>query len=74
MTELYHDLNSQDLPPFFEEHLDDFMGNEAAGKEGWLRKYLSWEHPELKGDVSTSEARYEKSCLTSRPMTMFLVL
>jgi len=28
------------------------MGNEASGKEGWLRKYLSWERPELKGDVS----------------------
>jgi exportin-2 (importin alpha re-exporter) len=53
LTELFHDLNSQDLPPFFEEHLDDFMGNEASGKEGWLRKYLSWERPELKGDVSS---------------------
>ena len=55
LTELFHDLNSQDLPPFFEEHLDDFMGNEAAGKEGWLRKYLSWERAELKGDVSLKE-------------------
>jgi exportin-2 (importin alpha re-exporter) len=54
LTELFHDLNSQDLPPFFEEHLDDFMGNDAAGKEGWLRKYLSWERAELKGDVSGS--------------------
>lgn len=58
LTELFHDLNSQDLPPFFEEHLDDFMGNEAAGKEGWLRKYLSWERPELKGDVCPIE-RYQ---------------
>ena len=54
MTELFHDLSSQDLPPFFEEHIDDFMGNDAAGKEGWLRKYLSWERPELKGDVSST--------------------
>jgi exportin-2 (importin alpha re-exporter) len=66
LTELFHDLNSQDLPPFFEEHLDDFMGNEATGKEGWLRKYLSWERPELKGDVSDNL----EFPLTSRTMMM----
>lgn len=50
LTQLFHDLVSQDLPPFFEERLSDFMG--GNGKEGWLKKYLSWERPELKGDVS----------------------
>ncbi|KAK1926751.1 putative importin-alpha export receptor [Papiliotrema laurentii] len=50
LTQLFHDLVSQDLPPFFEERLGDFMGDQASGKEGWLRKYLSWERAELKGD------------------------
>lgn len=68
LTELFHDLNSQDLPPFFEEHMDDFMGNDAAGKEGWLRKYLSWERAELKRDVRTSDFYH----LTYRPTTMYL--
>ncbi|RXK37557.1 importin-alpha export receptor [Tremella mesenterica] len=48
LVQLFHDLSSQDLPPFFEDHLGEFMGDEAH--EGWLLKYLSWERPELKGD------------------------
>lgn len=66
MVELFHDLSAQDLPPFIEDHMRDFMG--GGGKEGWLRKYLSWETPELKGDVS----RLAESCwtlLTLRRMT-----
>ncbi|WWC86346.1 uncharacterized protein L201_001219 [Kwoniella dendrophila CBS 6074] len=42
LIQLFHDLSSQDLPPFFEDHMDEFMG--------WLRKYLDWERDELKGD------------------------
>ncbi|OCF55372.1 importin-alpha export receptor [Kwoniella mangroviensis CBS 10435] len=42
LVQLFHDLSSQDLPPFFEDHMDEFMG--------WLRKYLDWEREELKGD------------------------
>ncbi|WRT64247.1 uncharacterized protein IL334_001178 [Kwoniella shivajii] len=42
LVQLFHDLSSQDLPPFFEDHMDEFMG--------WLRKYLDWERDELKGD------------------------
>jgi len=61
LTQLYYDLNSQDLAPFFEEHLGDFMGDPASGKQGWLRKYLDWERPELKGDVSGS-ARQVPEC------------
>ena len=53
LTELFHDLSSQDLPPFFEDHLNEFMGAEGQGATGgWLLKYLSWEREELKGDVS----------------------
>ena len=52
LIQLFHDLSSQDLPPFFEENMGSFMGD--GQKEGWLRKYLSWERDELKGDVSLS--------------------
>jgi len=52
LTQLFYDLNCQDLAPFFEEHMADFMGDKSSGKEGWLRKYLSWSAPELQGDVS----------------------
>ncbi|BEJ11174.1 hypothetical protein CspHIS471_0105960 [Cutaneotrichosporon sp. HIS471] len=42
LIQLFHDLSSQDLPPFIEDHMSQYMG--------WLLKYLSWERPELKGD------------------------
>ncbi|WVQ82556.1 hypothetical protein IAT38_004685 [Cryptococcus sp. DSM 104549] len=47
LVQLFHDLSSQDLPPFFEDHMEEFMG---GAQQGWLRKYLDWEVPELKGD------------------------
>ena len=55
LIQLFHDLSSQDLPPFFEENLNTFMGDPSVGNggDGWLRKYLSWERDELKGDVSS---------------------
>ena len=52
LIQLFHDLSAQDLPPFFEENMAVFMGDPGQGKEGWLRKYLSWERGEIKGDVS----------------------
>ncbi|KAL7424789.1 importin-alpha export receptor [Cryptotrichosporon argae] len=48
LIQLFHDLSSQDLPPFFEDHMSSFMGDDAT--EGWLKKYLSWEREELRGD------------------------
>jgi exportin-2 (importin alpha re-exporter) len=53
LVQLFQDLSSQDLPPYFEEHLTVFMGTADGSEQGWLRKYLSWERTELKGDVST---------------------
>ncbi|WVN85455.1 uncharacterized protein L203_100601 [Cryptococcus depauperatus CBS 7841] len=47
LIQLFHDLSSQDLPPFFEDHMSEFMGGDQPG---WLRKYLDWETEELKGD------------------------
>jgi len=61
LTQLFYDLNSQDLAPFFEEHLSDFTGDPAAGKQGWLRKYLDWERPELKGDVSEDRLPWDRT-------------
>jgi len=54
LVQLFHDLSSQDLPPFFEENMSVFMRDASVGDggDGWLRKYLSWERAELKGDVS----------------------
>ncbi|WVR05966.1 hypothetical protein IAU60_002994 [Kwoniella sp. DSM 27419] len=48
LVQLFHDLSSQDLPPYFEDHMSDFMG--GGEQQGWLRKYLDWERDELKGD------------------------
>ncbi|MBW0489032.1 hypothetical protein O181_028747 [Austropuccinia psidii MF-1] len=39
MIQIYHDLNSQDIPEFFEDHLEEFMN--------LLHKYLTWEIPYL---------------------------
>jgi exportin-2 (importin alpha re-exporter) len=59
LIELFHDLSSQDLPPFFEENLNTFMGTPGGdASDGWLRKYLSWEREELKGDVSVEGVGY----------------
>jgi hypothetical protein len=52
LVQLFQDLSSQDLPPYFEDNLTVFMGTADGSQEGWLRKYLSWERAELKGDVS----------------------
>ena len=52
LIELLHDLNCQDLAPFFEENTVLFMGSEDGSQQGFLRKYLAWERAELKGDVS----------------------
>ncbi|TYJ56359.1 hypothetical protein B9479_002907 [Cryptococcus floricola] len=48
LVQLFQDLSSQDLPPFFEDHMAEFMG--GGDQPGWLRKYLDWEAEELKGD------------------------
>ncbi|KAK4688334.1 exportin-2 (importin alpha re-exporter), partial [Tremellales sp. Uapishka_1] len=50
LLQIFQDLSCQDLPPFFEDHMSDYMGDDSKGQEGWLRKYLSWERTELKGD------------------------
>ena len=63
MVQLFHDLSSQDLPPFFEENMTVFMGDPSIGNggDGWLRKYLSWEREDLKGAVSASR-RTDRPC------------
>lgn len=67
LTQLFHDLCSQDLPPFFEDRMGDFMGDAATGKEGWLRKYLSWDKAELRGDVSwQSWEGFQADCIGRR--------
>ncbi|KAI8459413.1 Cse1-domain-containing protein [Phakopsora pachyrhizi] len=39
MIQIYYDLNSQDIPEFFEDNLSEFMN--------LLHKYLTWEIPSL---------------------------
>jgi exportin-2 (importin alpha re-exporter) len=59
LVELYHDLNCQDFPEYFEDHNAEFMGDVALAGSGdpagfgLLGKYLRWELPELMGSVST---------------------
>lgn len=53
LLELYHDLNSQDLPEYFEDCNAVFLGD-GAGAQGLVGKYLRWEKEELMGDVSKS--------------------
>jgi exportin-2 (importin alpha re-exporter) len=60
LLELFHDFTCQDLPQFFEDNLNVFMGDTekasagtTTGEEfGLIGKYLRWEKPELLGDVS----------------------
>lgn len=55
LVELYHDLNCQDFPEFFEDHNVEFMGDANSANPsnpesyGLLGKYLRWEVPELLG-------------------------
>jgi exportin-2 (importin alpha re-exporter) len=48
LIQIFYDLTCQDLPPFIEDNMAQFMGE--GDQPGWLLKYLSWERPELKGD------------------------
>ncbi|KAI5449860.1 importin-alpha export receptor [Naganishia albida] len=58
LLELFHDFTCQDLPEFFEDNLNVFMGDvskasagTATGEEfGLIGKYLRWERPELLGE------------------------
>ena len=56
LIELLYDLNCQDLAPFFEDNSALFLGSEDGSQQGFLRRYLAWERPELKGDVSDPSA------------------
>ncbi|PLW07427.1 hypothetical protein PCASD_22407 [Puccinia coronata f. sp. avenae] len=42
MIQIYYDLNCQDIPEYFEDHLSEFMN--------LLHKYLTWEIPYLVSD------------------------
>ncbi|KNZ48960.1 hypothetical protein VP01_52g9 [Puccinia sorghi] len=42
MIQIYYDLNCQDIPEYFEDHLQEFMS--------LLHKYLTWEIPYLLSD------------------------
>ena len=63
LIELYHDLNCQDFPEYFEDNNTLFMGdvNQVAtgspAAYGLLGKYLRWEVPEIMGDVSQARLR-----------------
>jgi len=61
LVELYHDLNCQDFPEYFEDNNALFMGDASLGGApspaayGLLGKYLRWEIPELMGEVSRTQ-------------------
>ncbi|PIA15174.1 Cse1-domain-containing protein [Coemansia reversa NRRL 1564] len=42
LCQIYYDLNCQDLPPFFEDHMGEFMGT--------FHKYLVYSNPQAEGD------------------------
>lgn len=46
LLQLYYDLTAQDLPPIFEDSLQEFF----APNIGWFPKYLTWNSKELSGD------------------------
>ena len=48
LTEIYYDLTCQDLPPAFEDDHDKFLG----GANGVFLSFMTWDPPELQGDVS----------------------
>lgn len=47
LLQLFYDLNSQDLPEFFEDNIEPFMA--------LLHKYLTWTRPELVSDDEDDE-------------------
>lgn len=60
LIELYHDLNSQDFPEYFEDNNAAYMGDVAGvdggnpNAYGLIGKYLRWSVPELMGEVSVT--------------------
>jgi exportin-2 (importin alpha re-exporter) len=49
LVELYYDLTCQDLPPDFEDTHAGFFGPNG----GLFLKFLTWDPPQLRGDVSS---------------------
>ena len=47
---LFYDLTCQDVPPAIEDANLEFFGPE----NGWFIRFLTWNPPELQGDVSRS--------------------
>lgn len=47
MIQIYYDLNSQDIPEFFEDHLSEFMN--------LFHKYLTWHTPALLPDPAADD-------------------
>ncbi|KAI9480791.1 MAG: Cse1-domain-containing protein, partial [Benjaminiella poitrasii] len=52
LIKIYYDLNCQDLPEFFEDHLDEFMA--------LLKKYLVYQNPLLVTDDEIEEGPLEE--------------
>ncbi|KAJ2785708.1 importin-alpha export receptor [Coemansia javaensis] len=48
LCQIYYDLNCQDLPPFFEDHMGEFMQT--------FHKYLVYSNPLVEGDASDDVA------------------
>lgn len=48
LVELYYDLTCQDLPPQIEDTYSAFFGS----SDGLFLKFLTWDPPQLQGDVS----------------------
>ncbi|KZO99252.1 putative importin-alpha export receptor [Calocera viscosa TUFC12733] len=58
MLQVYLDLNSQDLPEFFEDNMGYFMGRDGQG--GVLLKYLAFERAELNSDDADTPGQLQK--------------
>lgn len=48
LVDLYYDLTCQDIPPDFEDTHAKFFG----AQDGIFLKFLTWDPPQLRGDVS----------------------
>lgn len=48
LVELFYDLTCQDLPPDFEDNHARFF----APQTGLFLRFMTWDPPELRGDVS----------------------
>jgi len=61
LMSIFYDLTCQDLPPVLEDNHSEFFGASDGSAPGWFLRFLAWDPPALRGDVSISASTGERS-------------